>query len=412
MMEENYLKSFHKLTREEKIQKLVSLNLFDESLNTPTPASVFDHIIENYVTTYEIGLGIAPNFLVDGKVYHLPLATEEPSVIAAASNAAKIISQNGGFKTVSVSRLMSGQIIFKNVSDQASLVTYLEGNFERFKEVARLSHPRIYELGGGVHSFKAEIKPKGFVCLYVTIDTLEAMGANIINTILEGIAAFIGNDYKVDVLMSILTNLSLGSLVTTTVRIDPKTLKNSAVVGQDIELASLYATLDPFRAVTHNKGIMNGISALMLATGNDTRSIEAGAHAYASSTGTYLPLSTWEMVDGFLVGSITLPLALGTVGGSIGVLPKVKLAHKILNINNAQELMKVTAALGLAQNFAALYALTTDGINKGHMRLHARTVALESGANEKEIDKVVTHMLKEKSVSSETAISYLKKIRN
>ena len=154
------------------------------------------------------------------------------------------------------------------------------------------------------------------------IDTLEAMGANIINTILEGIAAFIGNDYKVDVLMSILTNLSLGSLVTTTVRIDPKTLKNSAVVGQDIELASLYATLDPFRAVTHNKGIMNGISALMLATGNDTRSIEAGAHAYASSTGTYLPLSTWEMVDGFLVGSITS--SSGT-SGSIGVLPKVKL---------------------------------------------------------------------------------------
>lgn len=403
------LKNFYKLKTSDRIAVLNELNLFDDNLNIKTPNLVFEHLIENYITTYEMGMGVAPNFLIDDKVYHIPMVTEEPSVIAGASHAAKIISENGGFKTISLKREMIGQIIFKNVKDQQGLKMYLEKNANKFESIAIKAHPEIHKLGGGFVSLNVAIKPENFVCLYVVVNTLDAMGANTINTILEAIANYIENDYGAEVLMSILSNLAVNSLVTTKVTIDPKTLKHSDVIAKDIANASLYASIDPFRAATHNKGVMNGITALMLATGNDTRAIEAGAHAYASFSGTYQPLVTWKEENGMIVGETTIPLALGTVGGSMGVLPKVKLARRILNVGDAKELMKVAAALGIAQNFAALYALTTDGINKGHMRLHARNIALEANASLDEIDDVVNYMIENNSITLNTAKKYLKK---
>lgn len=402
------LKNFYKKSIEERIEALESIDRFDASLNKSAGDIVFDHLIENFITTYEVGLGVAPDFLIDDVLYHIPMATEEPSVIAGAAHAAKIIYRNGGFKIDEINRIMIGQIIFKNVSDPKALIDYLNSHKETFKDIAYKAHPQIHNLGGGLLSFKVEDKTQGFVCLYASINTLDAMGANTINTILEAISHFVTIDYKAEVLMSILSNLAVDALVSASVKIDPKHLKNSDVIHKDIAAASTYAHIDPYRAATHNKGIMNGISALMLATGNDTRSIEAGAHAYASISGKYIPLTKWYVKDDFLVGEIKIPLALGTVGGSMGILPKVKLSHKILGVKNAMELMKVAACLGLAQNFAALYALTTDGINKGHMRLHARNVALEAGAQPSNINEVVNHLVTSKEITVANAKEFLK----
>ena len=408
VMDKNIISNFYRLTIKERIHVLEALGLFDETLNAVTSPAVFENLIENYIATYEIGIGIAPNFLVDQKLYHVPLATEEPSVIAAASNAAKIIRQNGGFKTTKISRPMIGQIIFKNVKDQKAFRKYLAENEAQFNEVAKIAHPSIYKRGGGITKFEIALKGVDFVTLYAYIDTKDAMGANIVNTLLEAIAVYISANYQSEVLMAIVSNLALGSLVTTRVELDPQTLKHPTTIAKDIVDAVQYAELDPFRAATHNKGVMNGISALMLATGNDTRSIEAGAHAFASLSGTYMPLTKWMVIHDKLVGEITLPLALGTVGGAINVLPKAQLAYKILNIERAEELMSVTAAVGLAQNFAALYALTTDGINKGHMRLHARNIALFAGALVEDIDAVVNYMIAKESINVSTAKEFLK----
>src|SRR5690554_3848438 len=405
------LKNFYKKTIEERITSLESINHYDSKLDIRASDLVFNNLIENYITTYEVGLGIAPDFLIDGKLYHVPMATEEPSVIAGASHAAKIIYRNGGFKIDQVKRTMLGQIIFKNVKDANDLIHYLNQHQQKFMEIAYEAHPQIHDLGGGLISFKVEDKGQGFVCLYASINALAAMGANTINTILEAISQFVTLDYKAEVLMSILSNLAVDAVVTASVKIDPKHLKNSRTIHHDIAAASTYAHIDPYRATTHNKGVMNGISALMLATGNDTRSIEAGAHAYASITGKYIPLTKWYVQDDFLVGEIEIPLALGTVGGSMGILPKVKLSHKILGITKAKDLMKVAACLGLAQNFAALYALTTDGINKGHMRLHARNVAFEAGASQSNIQEVVHHLVSTKNITVDNAKDYLKSIK-
>lgn len=402
------MSQFYKKSVSERKTALKSLNLYDDSLDKLADETIFNNLIENYITTYEVPLGVAPDFLIDGKIYHIPMATEEPSVIAGASHAAKIIMRNGGFKIESLNRLMIGQIIFKNVTNPNALKNYLEDNKLVLFDVANKAHPNIYQLGGGLKDFSVQIKSHGFVTIYATIDCLDAMGANTINTILEALSNYITANFKSDVLMSILSNLATESLVSASVIINPNTLNHSLTIADDISSASLYASIDPFRAATHNKGIMNGISALMLATGNDTRAIEASAHAYASITGNYLPLTTWSHINGKLVGKITLPLPLGIIGGSMGILPKVKLAIKILNVKSAKELMMVGACLGLAQNFAALYALTTDGINKGHMRLHARNVAIQAGATSDQIHLVVDHMIKENSITLDTAKIFIK----
>lgn len=405
----NPFTQFYKKSVNERKQVLNDLNIYDQSLDYHTDDHTLDHIVENYITTYEIPLGVAPDFVINGKRFHVPMATEEPSVIAGASHAAKIIERNGGFKIDSLNRVMIGEIIFKNIENQETFKNLLESLSDKIFSLAKEAHPQIHQLGGGLKKYRVEIKEHNFVTLYASIDTKDAMGANTINTILEAIARYIEQTYHVETLMSILSNLAVESIVKASVILDPKTLKFSDKIAQSIHQAYLYASIDPYRAATHNKGIMNGITALMLATGNDTRAIESGAHAYASITGKYLPLTKWEVVDGMIHGSIEIPLALGTVGGSMGILPKAKLSRKILNITSAEELMMVAACVGLAQNFAAIYALTTDGINKGHMRLHARNVALQAGASNEEVDKLINYMIDNKSITLETALKYLNK---
>ncbi|MFA5692740.1 MAG: hydroxymethylglutaryl-CoA reductase, degradative [Acholeplasmataceae bacterium] len=403
------LKSIHKLSKNERIEVLSKNNLYKKEYDTILDSELFNHLIENYITTYEVPLGVAPNFLIDGKYYHIPMATEEPSVIAGASYAAKIIARNGGFKIDSLNRMGLGQIIFKDIINFNELENFINKNRDNIFKVALKAHPNIASLGGGLKDFYLEKKEYNFATLYCEINTLDAMGANTINTILESIASFIEINYKDNILMSILSNLATKSLVKASVKIDPNTLKNSDRVAKDIHDASLYASIDPYRASTHNKGIMNGISALMLATGNDTRAIEAAAHSYAAISGKYQPLATWEFKNNYLIGEIIIPLQLGTIGGSINILPKAKLSYEILKIKDATSLMKVAASLGLAQNFAALYALTTDGINKGHLKLHARSIALKAGANQDNLNDVVTYLIESKEITVLNAKKYLNK---
>lgn len=399
---------------DERKNVLKSLDLFDDGLDIIAPNETFNHIVENYITTYEVPLGIAPNFLIDHKIYHIPMATEEPSVIAGASNAARIININGGFNIDYLNREMIGQVIFKNIKDQIGFKTLLESQSEKIFELAKQAHPHIHELGGGLKSYKVEIKQHNFVTLYIYVDTLDAMGANTVNTILEYIARYFETTYQAKSLMGILSNLSTSSIVKASVKIDPNTLKYSDTIAASIHDAWLYATIDPYRATTHNKGIMNGITALMLATGNDTRAVEAGCHAYASISGSYQPLTKWYLENNYLIGEIEIPLTLGTIGGSMNILPKSKLSRKILNVDNAKELMKVAACLGLAQNFAALYALTTDGINKGHMRLHARNIAHEATTDKQLIEEIINYMINTNSINIKTALDYIneKKLLN
>lgn len=402
---------FYKKTVEERKNILKELSLYDESLDYVEDDNFFNHIIENFVTTYEVPMGVMPNLLVDGIYYHVPMATEEPSVIAGASHAAKIIERNGGFKVESINREMIGQIIFRDIINPIEFKQQVESLSENIFKVAYDAHPQIHQIGGGLKRLSVEIKSKQFVTLYLIIDTKDAMGANTINTILEAVGNFLVLETQEKVLMRILSNLAIYSLVEVSCTINVTHLKNSNEIGTLIEEASIYASIDPFRCATHNKGIMNGITALMLATGNDTRAIEASAHAYAAITGSYQPLATWRYEEGYIHGLIKIPLQVGTVGGSMNVLPKAKLARKILGVHDAKTLMKVAAALGLAQNFAALYALTTDGINKGHMKLHARSVALQAGANESNIDIVVNHLIEVGHVTLDEAIKFLNTLK-
>lgn len=408
----NKFTKFYTKSIQERKTILKAINRYDENLDVYASNELFDHLIENFITTYELPMGLAPNFLIDDVEYIIPMVTEEPSVIAAASNAAKMIAKSGGFKTRVLSRTAIGQIIFKNVT-----------NFEKFKQtvfqhrndifkVSKSAHPQIFQLGGGLKDFYLEDRSQGFVCLYALIDSLDAMGANTINTILEAISQYLEAILHPNVLMSILSNLATNSLVEVTCSINPSTLNLDMNAIQNLVDASTYATLDPYRAVTHNKGIMNGITAVTLATGNDTRAVEAAAHAYASLSGQYLPLATWSFDQNQLIGKLVLPMGIGTVGGSIKVLPKAKLAHKILDITSAKTLMGIVAAVGLAQNFAALYALTTEGIQKGHMRLHARTLAIEAGATLTEIPLVTKALIESGDFTLEKALFLLSVHRN
>ena len=385
---------------------------YDDTLDVFLPIEVGNHMIENYLTNYEIPMGVALNFLINDKEYLVPMATEEPSVIAAASHAAKIIKNNGGFSSFVISRLMTGQIIFHKVKKPLELLHLIEQHQKDLMHVANLSHPKIVELGGGLRSLQTQII-EDFVVIYATIDTKDAMGANTINTILEAMSDYLKTVTEESILMSILSNLSTECLVEAYCEIDPKMLKHSDVIAEKISDASLIAHLDPYRATTHNKGIMNGISAVVLATGNDTRAIEASLHSYASLGGKYESLTHWTInKKGNIVGSIRIPMAVGTVGGTIDIHPKALLSKKILGFKSTEELMTIIASVGLAQNFAALYALTTDGINKGHMQLHAKSLALQAGASGDEVFHVIKGLKKAKDDTLEKAVSILNDLRN
>lgn len=372
-----------------------------------------DRMIENAIGIMPIPLGVAVNFCINGKDYLIPMATEEPSVIAAASNMARICRGNGGFQTSNTGAMMIAQIQAVNVSDvHAARLRILE-NRKRLIEIANAKDPFLIQVGGGMKDLEVRVVETALgkmVVTHILVDTKDAMGANTVNTMAEALAPLIEELTGGKVYLRILSNLADQRLARARVEIDKEELGGVAVVDAIIS-AYAFAEADPYRAATHNKGIMNGIDAVVLATGNDTRAIESGAHAYAARTGQYTTLTTWEKTkNGNLAGCIELPMAVGLVGGATKVHPVAKLAVKILGVQSAVELGEVIACVGLAQNLGAMKALATEGIQRGHMSLHGKNVAAMAGVPQDMADAVIQQMISEKAVRIDRAKEIMKEL--
>lgn len=412
---------FYKKTRTERIAILVEKlgltatqrQILEDDLNLSE--AIAGKMTENHLGTFALPFSVIPEFVVNHQEYTIPMVTEEPSVVAACSFGSKIIAKSGGFSTKVHERLMIGQIALYAIDNLEKASLLLKEKEETILTLANQAYPSIVKRGGGARSISTSIKG-GFLILYLHVDVQEAMGANILNTMLEGIADYLEEVTDGKSLMAILSNYATDSLVTASCRIKIDSLHIEPYTAQEIAeklaLASHLAQSDTYRATTHNKGIFNGIDALVLATGNDWRAIEAGAHAYASRDGQYRGLSSWTVEDEELVGSLTLPMPIATVGGSIGLNPKVQVAFELLNHPNARQLAGLIVSIGLCQNFAALRALVTSGIQQGHMKLHTKSLALLAGAKDEEID-VLAHLLhQEKYKNLETAKSLLAQLRD
>lgn len=398
-------------------ERLNSLNLSEKSQEILSEmaldTTILDNLIENQISEFELPMGIAQNFVINGQSFLIPMVTEEPSVIAAASNGAKIA---GNFVAEIKERLMRGQIVFYDVKNSDKIANEILEKQEKIFEQAELSYPSIVKRGGGLREVSSRIfSSQKFLSVDVKVDVKDAMGANIINSILEGIAELFRRWFPDEkILFSILSNYATESLVKVTCEIPVERLSKKAdgyEIGQKIMAASQYSKIDPYRASTHNKGIMNGINAVILATGNDTRAISADIHAYAAKDGAYQGLANWELQEKMLVGELEIPLPVATVGGGVKVLPKAQAAMEILGISDAKELAKVIAAVGLAQNLAALRALVSEGIQQGHMSLQARSLALSVGAQADEIAILSQQLRKEKVMNQEVAQNLLKNLR-
>ncbi|HGA2358047.1 TPA: hydroxymethylglutaryl-CoA reductase, degradative [Streptococcus agalactiae] len=412
---------FSKKSPEERIHYLEEQDfLADSSLEIVTnqdllSLSLANQMAENVIGRIALPFSLVPDVLVNGKVYQVPYVTEEPSVVAAASFAAKIIKRSGGFLTTVHNRKMIGQVALYDVQDSQHAKESILNQKQQLLEIVNAAHPSIVKRGGGACDLTIEIK-EGFLIVYLMVDTKEAMGANMVNTMMEALSSPLEDISKGKSLMSILSNYATESLVTATCRVDLRFLsrqKEEAIkLAQKMTMASQLAQVDPYRASTHNKGIFNGIDAIVLATGNDWRAIEAGAHTYAVKDGQYRGLSKWsyKVDDNFLEGTLTLPMPVATKGGSIGINPSVQLAHDLLGRPNAKELASIVLSIGLAQNFAALKALVSTGIQAGHMKLQAKSLALLAGAKEEQISEVVKQLLDSKHMNLETAQKIVNKL--
>jgi hydroxymethylglutaryl-CoA reductase len=351
-------------------------------------------------------LGIAVNFTINGKDYLIPMAIEEPSVVAAASNSAKMAREKGGFWTSSTAPVMIGQIQITGVKDPNRAKHVLLERKHEILDLANKQDPVLVKVGGGAKDLGVRIihtlhGPS--VIVHIHVDVRDAMGANAVNTMAEAVAPMVEEMTGGRVYLRILSNLATHRLARARAIWPKEALGGDEVVNGVIE-AYVFADADPYRCATHNKGIMNGIDAVMLATGNDTRAIEAGAHAYAAMSGSYKPLTTFEKTpEGDLVGTIELPMAVGLIGGATKVHPTARACIKLLGVKTAQELGEVAAAVGLAQNLAALRALATVGIQKGHMSLHARNIAASAGCPPELVDEVVRVMIAEKKIRMDRA---------
>ena len=416
MKKSNY-SGFYKLSVEERLDEVVKFaNLDKEDIenikNTDAlDISKADNMVENVIGRFTLPMGVALNFKINDKDYIIPMVSEEASVIAAASNAAKLARSSGGFYTSNTGSIMIAQIQIVGVKDVNYTRMVIYENKERILKICNDKDPVLVKFGGGALDIDVRVIETNFenmVILHLKVNTLDAMGANAVNTVAEAVAPFIETITGGTVYLRILSNLAIERLVRARTKIKKEELGGEEVVDKII-LAYTFAEADPFRATTHNKGIMNGISAVVLATGNDTRAIEAGAHAYASITGSYKPLTKWEKDNnGDLVGTIELPLALGLVGGATKIHPTAKTVVKILGVKSATELGEIIASVGLAQNLAAIKALATEGIQRGHMSLHAKNIASVAGAKGEELDRIVKKMIEDKNINLEYAKSLLK----
>jgi len=331
---------------------------------------VADHMSENVVSTHALPLGVALNLRVNDRDYRVPMAIEEPSVVAAASNAAKIIRLGGGFQGEADPAIMTAQVQLDGVDDPLSAERAIAADREHILAIANRAIPRMVERGGGAVDLSTHHFEDVFV-VHIYVDVGSAMGANLVDTVAEAVAPTIQERVGGTIGLRILSNLPLRRRARVCARVSPSAL-GGLEIAEGIARASRFAELDPLRAATHNKGIMNGIDAVCLALGQDWRAVEAGAHAFASLSGRYRPLATWTLEEGNLVGRLEMPLAVGTVGGSTRAHPGVRAAFEIIAVDDARELAVVIAAVGLASNLAALRALAGEGIQRGHMRLHRR----------------------------------------
>jgi hydroxymethylglutaryl-CoA reductase len=373
-----------------------------------------DRMIENVIGAFQLPLGVAVNFLINGKDYLIPMSVEEPSVVAAASNAAKIVRKTGGFFTSNTGPIMKAQVQVVNVKDPFYAKAKILENKDEIIKIANAQDPMLISLGGGMQDLEVRVLDSiigPMVVIHLIVNTLDAMGANTVNTMAEAVAPHVEKITGGRVYLRILSNLADRRLVRARTLASKEALGGEEVVD-GIVTAYAFAEADPYRAATHNKGIMNGITPVITATGNDTRAIEAGAHSYAARSGRYKSLTVWEKnADGDLVGTLEMPMAVGLIGGATKVHPIAKIAVKILGVKTAVELGEVICAVGLAQNLTAIKALATEGIQRGHMELHARNIAAMAGADPKIADKVIEIMVRDKKVRIDYAKELIEKFK-
>lgn len=370
-----------------------------------------EHLIENVVGLFSMPLGIATNFRIDDKDLAIPMAVEETSIIAAASASAKWVRRNGGFKTKALGRLIIGQVQFPSVQDPQNFETQVNTNREQLLSVANEVVPNLLARGGGIRDLQVRqlARPDGgtMAVIHLLCDPCDAMGANIINQVCEALKTPLEELTGEKVGLCILSNLVDTKLVEATCEISDV----SPELGQAIAEATLFANIDPYRGATHNKGVMNGVDPILIATGNDWRAVEAGIHAYVSLNGQYRSITQWTYEDGLLKGRFCAPIAVGTVGGVTRIHPTARVCLKILDVHHAEDLARICAAAGLAQNLAALRALCSEGIVKGHMRLHAANLALAAGADKDEVPLVEQRLRSESRITLSRAKELLDQIR-
>jgi hydroxymethylglutaryl-CoA reductase len=425
MEKSSRLTGFYKLSLAERVDWLREFSgLTAEEANALSGATGLGqdqaaHMIENVVGVFGLPLGIATNFYINGHDYLIPMAIEEPSVVAGASFAARLVREGGGFTTVSDEPLMIGQVQVLDVANPWAARFELLAAKQRLLALANEQDPVIVKLGGGARDLEVRVlenSPVGpMLAVHLIYDARDAMGANTVNTAVEAIAPLVAEISGGRTLLRILSNLADRRLARAKGVVPVQALAHGEYSGQEVAQgiteAWAFAAADPYRAATHNKGIMNGVDAVVIATGNDWRAIEAGAHSYAARGGRYTSLSTWHLDGDNLVGTLELPMAVGIVGGATRVHPAAKAALKLLGVKTARELAEVIAAVGLAQNLAALRALASEGIQRGHMKLHARQVAIAAGAEGEQIEQVVQAMVAEEAIRLDRAEAILKKLR-
>ncbi|MHA1713846.1 MAG: hydroxymethylglutaryl-CoA reductase, degradative [Candidatus Ranarchaeia archaeon] len=411
---------FYNLKPKERLNKIKELcNLTEEEadmLANGTGLSIeqADRMIENVIGIFPMSFGIATNFRINDKDVLIPMVIEEPSVVAAASNAAKMARKKGGFYTSASNPIMIGQIQILHLKTPYHAKQLILRNKAKILSLANQQDPILVKLGGGAKELEVRVLDTArgaMLILHLLVDVRDAMGANAVNTMAEAVAPLLEDLVGGTVNLRIISNLALYRIARATAVFAKEELGGPDVVEGILD-AHAFAVSDPFRAATHNKGVMNGITAVALATGNDTRAIEAGVHAYASFKRPYQSVTWWEKnQDGDLTGSIEIPLAVGLVGGATKSHPIARIAVKILQVSTANELAQVMAAVGLAQNLGALRALADEGIQKGHMALHSRNIAVLAGAQGKEIDIIAKQLVKEQKVRVDRAKELLAKLR-
>ena len=427
-MTNSRISGFYNMPLEERRAKIAEAISFPgETAQTPETLLPFnsgglsseaaDHMIENVIGLYSLPLGIALNFMVNGRDVLVPMTLEEPSVVAGASFMAKLARTGGGFTATTTNPLMIGQMQVINIRnlEEAKLKLY-EYRAELLAEADSID-PVLKKFGGGARDLEIRIFESspigGFLVIHLLYDVRDAMGANAVNTACERLTSRVEAITGGKVHLRILSNLADRRIARARCTIPVQELAFTSFTGEEVRdgiiAAYAFAAVDPYRAATHNKGIMNGVDSVVIATGNDWRAIEAGAHAYAARSGRYTSLSTWgKDVGGNLIGTIEMPMAVGIVGGATRVHPAAQAAVRLMGVKTANELGEIIASVGLAQNMAALRALATEGIQRGHMTLHARQVAIAAGATGELIEKVASQMVAEKVVRIDRAEEILK----